>query len=152
MPSLRNRASDIPLLATHFLAAAVGKAGRYVEGFTAAAMNALRSHEWPGNVRELEHAVERGVFLGRGSLIDICDLPLAVAAGSAVPGAASRTQSMASLKSAMAQPERQLIIDALDRHGWRRDAAARSLGINRTTLYKKVKRLGMNLAALEPTS
>ena len=53
------------------------------------------------------------------------------------------------LKAAMAHPERQLIIDALERNGWRRDAAARSLGINRTTLYKKLKRLGMDLTALE---
>ena len=150
MPALRNRASDIPLLATHFLTAAIEKAGRHVKGFTTSAMNALLSHEWPGNVRELEHAVERAVFLGRGSVIDICDLPPGVAVGSAVLGAAPRDQLRVSLKSAMAQPERQLIIDALDRHGWRRDAAARSLGINRTTLYKKVKRLGMNLAALEP--
>ena len=47
-------------------------------------------------------------------------------------------------------PERQLIIDALEKAGWRRDVAARSLGINRTTLYKKLKRLGMDVAELQP--
>jgi DNA-binding NtrC family response regulator len=54
------------------------------------------------------------------------------------------------LKEALATPERQLILDALERSGWRRDVAARSLGINRTTLYKKLKRLGLELADLQP--
>jgi DNA-binding NtrC family response regulator len=48
----------------------------------------------------------------------------------------------------LADPERQLILEALERHGWRRDAAAKALGINRTSLYKKIRRLGMNLATL----
>ena len=57
----------------------------------------------------------------------------------------------ASLKRALALPERRLILEALERHGWRRDAAARALGINRTTLYKKLKRLGIRLAELKPS-
>jgi DNA-binding NtrC family response regulator len=154
MPALRSRASDIPLLATHFLARAVAKAGRRVEGFTAAALDALLRHGWPGNVRELEHAVERAVFLGRGPLIDIADLPPAVAVGWSATGGdrAGGARPAASLKRAMAVPERQLILDALRRHGWRRDEAARSLGITRTTLYKKAKRLGMDLSALDPSA
>jgi transcriptional regulator of acetoin/glycerol metabolism len=55
-----------------------------------------------------------------------------------------------SLKGSMTQPERSLIIEALERSNWRRDVAARALGINRTTLYKKLKRLGMNLSELQP--
>jgi DNA-binding NtrC family response regulator len=150
MPPLRQRASDIPLLAAHFLAAAAAKAGRRVEGFTPAALEALVGHGWPGNVRELEHAVSRAAFLGRGPVVDLSDLPPAVfgrgprVAGSGAEGVAPP------LKAAMAVPERQLIIEALERSGWRRDAAARVLGINRTTLYKKAKRLGMDLAALAP--
>jgi len=152
MPALRDRASDIPLLSDHFLAAAAAKAGRQVAGFTAAARAALLSHRWPGNVRELQHAVERGVFLGRGPLVDISDLPVAVTSGGGTTTlmAGVQTAPAGGLKTALASPERQLIIDALERHGWRRDAAARALGINRTTLYKKLKRLGMDLAALEP--
>jgi two-component system response regulator AtoC len=148
MPPLRERASDIPALAAHFLARAAAQAGRPVTGFTIEAAEALEQHTWPGNVRELEHAVERGVFLGRGPLVELADLPPSVAAakGRAVAGDA------APLKRALAAPERQLIIDALEKSGWRRDAAAKALGINRTTLYKKLKRLGMDLATLEPTS
>ena len=153
MPALRERTSDIPLLAGAFLAAAARKADRQVAGFTAAAEEALLRHAWPGNVRELEHAVERAVFLGRGSLVDVADLPPAVAAaGGCVTGIdpAHGAGGVAPIKRALAAPERQLIIDALDRSGWRRDVAAKTLGINRTTLYKKCKRLGMDLATLAP--
>jgi len=162
MPTLRERTSDIPLLAGTFLAAAARKAGRVVEGFTGAAEEALLRHAWPGNVRELEHAVERAVFLGRGRFVDVADLPPHVVAGAASPAALNcvsppandsaspATNGLPPMKRALAVPERQLIIDALDRSGWRRDVAAKTLGINRTTLYKKCKRLGMDLAALAP--
>jgi DNA-binding NtrC family response regulator len=155
MPSLRDRAADIPTLADHFLAAAVARGGREVEGFAPSAVEALAAYAWPGNVRELEHAVEYAVLLGRGSWIADVDLPPAVRNGAgsnpapvpAVPG----LDAAGSLKRSLVHPERQLIIEALERHNWRRDAAARALGINRTTLYKKLKRLGMNLAELQPT-
>ncbi|MBM4009948.1 MAG: sigma-54-dependent Fis family transcriptional regulator [Planctomycetes bacterium] len=147
MPPLRARTSDIPVLATHFLRSAAARSGRVVEGFTPAAHDALLGHAWPGNVRELQHAVERGVFLGRGPLVEVGDLPAAVLGG---PASSTAGRSPAALKQAMAEPERQLIVAALERSGWRRDVAARALGINRTTLYKKLKRLGMDVAALEP--
>jgi len=159
MPSLRDRASDIPMLAEHFLAAAVARGGREVEGFSPAALEALVRYRWPGNVRELEHAVEYAVFLGRGALIGAADLPPTVrlaAGGGGIQTAAAGVAATAfgaiktSLKTSMAHPERRLIIEALERSNWRRDAAARALGINRTTLYKKLKRLGMNLAELQP--
>jgi two-component system response regulator AtoC len=162
MPALRERTSDIPLLAGSFLAAAARQADRIVEGFTAAAEAALLRHTWPGNVRELEHAVERAVFLGQGRLVDVADLPPAVAAAALADSGAPNGVSVAGIspahgaggvapiKRALAGPERQLILEALERSGWRRDVAARTLGINRTTLYKKCKRLGMDLAAVAP--
>ncbi|RLS79352.1 MAG: sigma-54-dependent Fis family transcriptional regulator [Planctomycetota bacterium] len=149
MPALRQRADDIPLLAEHFLRTAAARAGRTVDGFAAEAMAALVRHDWPGNVRELQHAVERGVFLGRGPLIVPADLPAAVLAGAARRPAADAS-GQAALKEALAAPERQLIVSALEQAGWRRDVAARALGINRTTLYKKLRRLGLDLAAMEP--
>jgi DNA-binding NtrC family response regulator len=145
MPPLRERASDIPSLAHHFLTQAAAQAGRVVSGFSAAALATLLRHSWPGNVRELQHAVERAVFLGQGDLIELSDLPPAVLATS--PAGATHAENP--LKQALAVPERQLIIDALERAGWRRDVAAQSLGINRTTLYKKLKRLGMDLNELQ---
>jgi two-component system response regulator AtoC len=160
MPTLRDRAGDIPMLAEHFRAAAVARGGREVAGFSPAALEALTRYRWPGNVRELEHAVEYAVFLGRAPWIGAVDLPPAIrlaavgngaqvsAAGVAAPTVGSLKTS---LKTSMTHPERRLIIEALERSNWRRDAAARALGINRTTLYKKLKRLGMNLAELQPT-
>jgi DNA-binding NtrC family response regulator len=145
MPSLRDRRSDIPLLASHFLTRAAARAGRPVDGFTPAALAALMAHDWPGNVRELEHAVERGVYLGTSSAVDVGDLPPAVVAAGAVR---LEPRGEGVLRQSLAQPERQLILEALERHAWRRDAAARALGINRTTLYKKAKRLGLDLSAL----
>jgi two-component system response regulator HydG len=147
MPPLRARKADIPLLAAHFLRTSAARAGRAVEGFTPAAIDALVAHDWPGNVRELQHAIERGVFLGRGPSVEVGDLPAAVFGGGLPAGL---VPDAASLKQALATPERQLIVAALEQAGWRRDVAARTLGINRTTLYKKLKRLGMDLATLEP--
>jgi DNA-binding NtrC family response regulator len=146
MPPLRARPSDIPLLADHFLRKAATHAGRDVTGFSEAAITAICAHAWPGNVRELQHAVERAVFLGRGNVVDVTDLPPAVLAG-----ARSLAPAASPLKEALASPERQLILEALERSGWRRDLAARSLGINRTTLYKKLRRLGLDLADLQAT-
>jgi DNA-binding NtrC family response regulator len=150
MPSLRSRPTDIPLLADHFLRAAAAKAGRRIEGFTPAALDALASHAWPGNVRELEHAVGRAAFLGLGPLVDVADLPPTVAGRGTPVAEVAAGRDGPALKEALAAPERRLILEALQRSGWRRDAAARALGINRTTLYKKAKRLGMDLAALAP--
>jgi DNA-binding NtrC family response regulator len=157
MPALRDRAADIPVLAAHFLAATVARGGRSVEGFSPAAIELLTRYRWPGNVRELEHAVEYAVFLGHGERIAATDLPPAVqngvgrdVAGGPLDAADDVADAVGTLKRSMADPERRLIIEALERHSWRRDAAARALGINRTTLYKKLKRLGMNLAEMQP--
>jgi DNA-binding NtrC family response regulator len=153
LPPLRERREDIQPLAEHFLRRVMGQTGREIEGFTNAAIECLESHHWPGNVRELIHAVERAAFLGSGNQLDVTDLPLRV-----IEGAGSRRKAHSetmpqkaiddSLKAQMAAPERRLILDALRQHNWRRDAAAKSLGINRTTLYKKAKRLGVDLAGI----
>jgi len=139
MPPLRERVEDVPLLAAHFLTAAAAMAGRRVEGFSQEAVQALAAHPWPGNVRELRHAVERAVLLGGGRLVELADLPDSITAGGSKGG---------SLRADLEQPERQLILEALRRHNWSRQAAARALGINRTTLYKKFKRLGIDASLL----
>ena len=82
-------------------------------------------------------------------MLELADLPPAVAGGAGLVASAATPVAGAALKQALAAPERRLILEALERCGWRRDEAARSLGINRTTLYKKLKRLGMDLSALE---
>jgi len=153
LPPLRERREDIRPLAEQFLRNVMVQTGREIEGFTNTAIECLEAHHWPGNVRELVHAVERAAFLGSSKQVDVTDLPLRV-----IEGASSRqtvnSEIIAektiddSLKAQMAAPERRLILDALRQNNWRRDAAAKSLGINRTTLYKKAKRLGVDLAGI----
>ncbi|MCA9240320.1 MAG: sigma-54-dependent Fis family transcriptional regulator, partial [Planctomycetales bacterium] len=97
-------------------------------------------YHWPGNVRELQNVVERAVLLGKTQSVDVCDLPeeWGAHASSAVTPVGNRT-----LKEALAGPERAIIREVLEQNDWNRNATADSLGINRTTLYKKMKRLGL---------
>jgi len=155
LPPLRRRREDIRPLAEACLNRLRPRLTRPVTGFSDAAVACLEAHDWPGNIRELFHAVERAAFLGNSQQISPVDLPAAVLAGGGEkrPGkgpatAAGDDASADSLREQLATPERQLILDALRRHGWRRDAAAKALGINRATLYKKAKRLGVDLAGL----
>jgi DNA-binding NtrC family response regulator len=140
LPPLRERISDIPLLAEHFLARVCNECGKGVRDLTDDALAALQRYRWPGNVRELQNAIERAVLLGKGQTIGLDDLPssLRAAAPAAVAPVGNRT-----LKEAMENPERQIILDVLEANRWNRHATAETLGINRTTLYKKMKRLGL---------
>ena len=145
LPPLRERISDIPLLAEHFLRQVCADSGKQVQGFSEEAMTALQRFRWPGNVRELENVIERAVLLGKGSVIGIDDLPAAVVAAGPVRMEPVGTQS---LKQALAAPERQIILEVLEANQWNRHTTAEVLGINRTTLYKKMKRLGLEDLAL----
>ena len=141
LPPLRERVSDIPLLARHFLDRITRDTGKPVHGFTEPAMAALRSYLWPGNVRELQNVIERAVLLGKRNVVGIEDFPPNLAMGNM---AAVETNGAGSLKQALQSPERQIILDVLEANGWNRLATAEVLGINRTTLYKKMKRLGLH--------
>jgi DNA-binding NtrC family response regulator len=140
LPPLRERISDIPLLAGHFLKRVCDEAGKNVRSFNDEAMSALQRYRWPGNVRELQNVIERAVLLGKSDVIRLDDLPdnLIAASPVAVEVIGNRT-----LKQAMEAPERQIILDVLDSTNWNRHVTAELLGINRTTLYKKMKRLGL---------
>jgi DNA-binding NtrC family response regulator len=141
LPPLRDRISDIPLLAKHFLEDVCEETGKKVRGFSDDALSTLQRYNWPGNVRELENVIERAVLLGKSDVIQVDDLPRAVAAAgpTASEAAAGRT-----LKEALSAPERRIILDVLESNDWNRFATAETLGINRTTLYKKMKRLGLD--------
>ncbi len=141
IPRLSERAGDIPLLAEHFLRGFCRAHGRDKRGITQAAMEQLQRHAWPGNVRELENAIERAVLLSKGEWIDADDLPAGVT-GAAIPVAAG--SSGAGLKQAMAGPERAILRAALEANDWNRQETAKALGINRITLYKKMKRYGLD--------
>jgi DNA-binding NtrC family response regulator len=142
LPSLRERVADIQLLAEHFLNDVAEDVGKEVREFSEDALQALQRYQWPGNVRELQNVVERAVLLGKGDLIRLDDLPEQLSSGAAVVGLASGDGRC--LKDALGAPERQIILDALQSNNWNRNATAAALGINRTTLYKKMKRLGVH--------
>jgi DNA-binding NtrC family response regulator len=140
LPPLRERISDIPLLAQHFLQRTAAEAGKKSAAFTDDALSALARYHWPGNVRELQNVVERAVLLSRGPQIGVEDLPPHIAAGQPVSVTSLLDKP---LKNALEAPERAIILSVLERHNWNRNATAEALGINRTTLYKKMKRLGL---------
>jgi transcriptional regulator with PAS, ATPase and Fis domain len=141
LPPLRTRVSDIPTLAHSFLEQVREDSHRQVTGFADDAMAMLERHSWPGNVRELQNVVERAVLLGKGPVITVNDLPPEVR--STGPVIMTSAVGHKSLKEALEGPEREIIREVLESNGWNRNATADQLGINRTTLYKKMKRLGL---------
>jgi DNA-binding NtrC family response regulator len=140
LPPLRNRIADIPMLAEFFLQNIVAETGKQIEGFEPAVINALQSYKWPGNVRELQNVIERAVLLGKGVRLAPQDLPTHISKGAS---STSELSGQRSLKEAMEEPERQIILQVLRENEWNRNITADQLGINRTTLYKKMKRLGL---------
>ncbi len=152
LPPLRERGGDVALLAEHFLRRYERENSRCILGFTDESMDALNSYPWPGNVRELANCIERAVVLCRGNRIDMGDLPpsvaavlqpIAVLAGEAVSVMSAGSNADRTLAEALAEPEKRIIQAALVAHGGHRQATAHALGINRCTLYKKMKKYGL---------
>ncbi len=142
LPSLRERPSDIALLATTFLTESAQANGKTLSGFSPEAMDALQSYDWPGNVRELRAAVERAVVLSRSSLVGLRDLPPdlrqprrpAETGSVGPPGGSFVPDSPTTVHDA----EKNLIIDALRETGGNRTEAARRIGLSRRTLHRKL--------------
>ena len=132
VPPLRDRREDIPMLLEHFLAGH-GAEAREIDD---AVLRILMSYDWPGNVRELEHAIEHAVVLARGERISPQHLP---------PEIVGRTPDV-DLRLAGGDPdtEEARIRDALQRNAWRRGRTARELGIDRSTLWRKIKTYGIS--------
>jgi DNA-binding NtrC family response regulator len=136
VPPLRERKEDLPELVRHFLA----RQGRGSVVLSPAAREALERYDWPGNVRELKHALERSLVLARGERIDAGDLPEVVraAAGERPEG------STATLRELEGRALREL----LSRHRGNTAAVARALGIDRSSVYRKARRHGIDIASL----
>lgn len=134
IPPLRDRAEDIPALAQRFLEKQNGLHGKNLRGFTSEAMGRLLGHEWPGNIRELENAVEHACVLCRKGLIGPECLPRNL-------GGTASARSGAVAAPDLRAMERATIQAAMKRHGGNRTEVARELGINKTTLWRKLKRI-----------
>jgi DNA-binding NtrC family response regulator len=129
MPSLRRRKEDIPLLAEHFLHRFAQETNKPIEGISRPAMDEMMLYDWPGNIRELENAVERAVVVGKGPRITPENLPILC----------SEPQALASDESLGAM-EKAHITQILNQYEWNIAKAAKILGIDRSTLYSKIKR------------
>jgi len=140
MPPLRARREDIPLLAAFFLERFARRESKTFEGISAAALDRLSAHDWPGNVRELENAVERGVVVGRGPLLEAADLPAQVRPAVACERSAVY---LAGCDLPLAEVEKVVIAAAMARHGGNKSQAARALGISRKLLYSKLREYGL---------
>jgi two-component system NtrC family response regulator len=139
VPPLRERVEDVPLLAAEFLRRFARQNSKDLRGFTAAATEVLARYAWPGNVRELENVVLQAVVLAKSSLIDVGDLPRRVAEATAV----SRSPSTR-LTDQLEEPEKQILVNALQQHGGNIKRTAEMLQISRTTLYAKLKKYGVD--------
>jgi len=140
LPPLRQRREDIPLLAGHFLERLAAERCEAPARLSESAMALLLDHQWPGNVRELENALEHAVVLARGGTIEPRHLPEALRR---LHGAARPAEANGSATLDLAQRERQALIMALETHGGHRAKAAAALGVSTTTLWRKMKRLGL---------
>jgi two-component system response regulator HydG len=135
VPSLRERREDIPVLAQHFLELYARQMDKKVRGLAPDVIQALLAHEWRGNVRELEKTVKRMVVLADdGAMLDRSLLPAEIRDATAEPRASSR-----SLRSNVAQLERRMVAEALERNRWNKARTARDLGLSYPTLLAKIR-------------
>jgi len=141
VPPLRERKEDIPLLVGDFIKKCAKNTSKKIEGIDDEALEILKCHDWPGNIRELENIIERAVILSKNHVISKEDFPemLNKPAKEEKAQAVSSSEDSLNLKDALKSPEKDLIMKALAKANWNRNEAAKILGINRTTLYKKMQ-------------
>jgi Nif-specific regulatory protein len=142
VPPLRERREDIPILAEHFLARYTTELGKAAAGFSQQAMELLQAYDWPGNVRELENEAQRLVIqLEPGEFVTPEILSPRIRQ---IDGVIERVKpTKGTLKEMMDQLERWLVIEALREHDNNKTAAAKTLGITREGLHKKLRAFGL---------
>lgn len=140
IPPLRERKEDIPLLINDFINRHSQHLSKKIEGVSDATLKILMGYHWPGNIRELENVIERAIILCKGETVTPEDLPEFLHYQNNDNG---DNGNRLKLKDALQNPEKDLIIKALEAVDYNRNKAATSLGINRTTLYKKMQKYGL---------
>ncbi len=139
LPPLRERKEDIPLLVEHFVSHMNRVKGKNIEGLSNDALSAFMEHDWPGNIRELENAIEHAFILCPGGLIERRHLPEQFRSSFSVP------DGMVGSGTTLAEVEARIIYETLIRHQGNRQATANELGIDKTTLWRKIKKLGLDV-------
>jgi len=141
IPPLRERLSDIAPLIDHFTQVFNQVHQKQIKGISKSALQLCLKYSWPGNVRELENVMERAVILSPGDFIVPESLPPQLHEAEAAPP--PLTTRNLSLDEALAQAERQILLETLENCNWNRQRCAHNLGISRTTLFNKMRRFNL---------
>ena len=145
IPPLRERKEDIPTLVEHFVKMYAGENLKKVREVSEEALQILTDYNWPGNIRELENIIERAIILDTDGVITREDLPEIISSVSTFRPTLPdiNKESVASLKAALQGPEKGYILKVLKEVGWNKKKAAKKLGVNRTTLYNKLRKYNL---------
>lgn len=142
LPSLKDRASDIPILCDHFIREFAERNQRKVTGISQGAVAALQAYDWPGNVRELRNTIEKMVVLARGEILEPNDVPENIKDALLLKGVSLTTTTVPQTavvgEESLADMEKRKILDALNAAGGNKSKAAEALGISRRTLHRKL--------------
>ena len=141
VPPLRERKSDVPILADFFLKRFVRETARRIRGYTPAAMKKMEEYHWPGNVRELRNVVERAVALGTGPYLDASDIWLSTLESFPPPAPDAEAEVWSPV--ALEEVEKQHILRTLTHTDWNKSQSAAILQIERSTLDRKIKLFGL---------
>jgi len=147
LPPLRERREDIPFLTERFIRRMNRLRGRSVAGASPETMRLLMAHDYPGNIRELENSIEHAFVLCSDGLIEPCHLPESFHSMASLP-----PDNSATLDRALKDTEAQTILDALKRNHYNRLKAAHELGMHKSTLFRKIKKLKIRLPAIDGRS
>lgn len=142
MPPLRERLADLPLLVQHLICQFSRHEGRDSKTIEPAALEMLQSYRWPGNIRELRNMVERILIMSTGAVITVDDIPELRSEGDVLLPHAS---GGATLRSAREEFEREFILRKLEEHDWNISRTAELIGVERTSLHRKIKSYGIDV-------
>jgi len=143
LPPLRERVEDIPALIAHFLAHYCVVSDRKLMTVDRDAVDALCAYGWPGNVRELENVIERGVILEEGARLTLASLPSRILEPKKPVRLGSGVHEVLDRAGTLEDIEREYLIQVLEQCGWQKKKASDVLGINSSTLYRKIQRYGL---------
>lgn len=151
IPPLRSRKEDLPNLVNHFVDVFARENHKNITGIAGHIFDILTRYDWPGNIRELENILERAVILDTDSIIDKDDLPdIILRSVQPIQAAAlDAAGDLSSLKDALKEPEKVYILQVMQEVGWNKKKAANKLGVNRTTLYNKLRKYNLISAVSE---
>ena len=141
VPPLRDRREDIPLLMRYFMQRLADKRGLPIKGVTKDALELLCEYDWPGNVRELENVLERMVLLEDRETLDRDSLPEKLVAN---PDRGAKSFFEGKPRATLEELEREYLLQVLESTGWQKKKASSILGINASTLYRKIQRYGLD--------